>query len=205
MNKQLISLAASIGISAAAWAQAGTITTNGTLTVTWTAPVADATHSAPAAILVMRGLSASALSQAALLSPTATTYTDTGLATATYYYSLISSNSIGTAASSVVSATTRTPPAITTQPVSISGVVGQSVQFSIAASGTGTLAFQWYVGSTPITGATSATYAFTVSAGSAGNYTCVVSNSGGSNQSNAASLTLIYPPAAPTNLVITVP
>ena len=49
-------------------------------------------------------------------------------------------------------------PAITTQPVSRTVTAGQAASFSVAATGTAPLSYQWMKGGTPIAGATSATY-----------------------------------------------
>ncbi|HTU34993.1 MAG TPA: hypothetical protein VMF66_14425 [Candidatus Acidoferrum sp.] len=64
-----------------------------------------------------------------------------------------------TAILNVVSPTTLT---ITRNPSSVSVYVSQTATFSVAATGTGTLTYQWYTGTpgsgTPISGATSSTY-----------------------------------------------
>jgi hypothetical protein len=81
-------------------------------------------------------------------------------------------------------------PSITTQPSSQSVVVGQTATFSVAATGTTPLSYQWQKGTTPITGATSATYTTpaTISADDGTQFQVVVSNSVGSATSNAATL-----------------
>jgi hypothetical protein len=93
---------------------------------------------------------------------------------------------------------TATAPAITTQPVSLAINEGQAASFTVAASGTATLAYQWRKGGTAISGATSATYSITASAASdAGSYDVVVSNSAGSVTSSAATLTVTAASSAP--------
>ena len=52
-----------------------------------------------------------------------------------------------------------TAPSITSQPGSQTVKVGQSGVFAVGASGTGPLSYQWQKNGTPISGATSATYA----------------------------------------------
>jgi len=81
-------------------------------------------------------------------------------------------------------------PSITTQPSSQSVVVGQTATFSVAATGTTPLSYQWQKGTTPITGATSATYTTpaTISADDGTQFQVVVSNSVGSATSKAATL-----------------
>src|SRR6201999_2039632 len=85
-----------------------------------------------------------------------------------------------------------------TQPVSVTGVVGQTATFSVTATGTGPFTYQWYANGTAIPGATSSTY--TTSAAGAGQsgtvYTVVVTNSQGNVTSGPATLT-VTGPAAP--------
>ena len=89
------------------------------------------------------------------------------------------------------SASTATAPSITTQPTSQSVTAGSSVSFSVVASGTATLSYQWRKGGTAISGATSATYSISsVATSDAGSYDVVVSNSEGSVTSSAATLTV---------------
>ena len=80
-------------------------------------------------------------------------------------------------------ATTYSRPTITTQPVS---VTGGSATFSVAASGTATLTYQWYDGSGAISGATGPTY----STATVGSYYVVVSNAYGATSSDAVTLAL---------------
>ena len=87
------------------------------------------------------------------------------------------------------------PPAITVHPVSQTVCAGSSVTFTVSATGTAPLSYQWRKNGVNISGATSASYTITSAAtGDAGSYTCVVSNSGGSATSNAATLTVNTPP-----------
>ena len=82
-------------------------------------------------------------------------------------------------------------PAIQTQPQSQTVTAGNSVQFTVTASGRPAVTYQWYFGGTAISGATSSTYNLSnAQSGTAGNYTVVVSNVMGSATSNAASLTV---------------
>jgi hypothetical protein len=84
-----------------------------------------------------------------------------------------------------------TPPSITSHPSSQTVFVGQSVCFSVSASGSTPLSYQWQRDSVDIPGATSPTYCFTAQASDNGaQYRCVVTNSCGSATSNSATLTV---------------
>jgi hypothetical protein len=89
-------------------------------------------------------------------------------------------------------------PAITTQPAARSVLEGQTATFSIVATGTAPLAYQWRLNGVAIVGATAATHTTpaTVLADSGGLYSCDVSNAGGSASSGSAALTVS--PAPPT-------
>lgn len=83
-------------------------------------------------------------------------------------------------------------PVITAQPTNQRVVVGQPATFTVSASGTAPLSYQWQKGATPITGATAASYttpATTLSDDTA-TFQVVVSNSAGSVTSNSATLTV---------------
>lgn len=94
------------------------------------------------------------------------------------------------------------PPSIITQPTSQTVAVGVSATFSVVATGTSPLSYQWRKDGTNIAGATSASFTIaSVAMSDAGNYTVVVSNSAGSATSNAATLTVNQP--APTITEVT--
>jgi hypothetical protein len=98
-----------------------------------------------------------------------------------------------------VSSSAVTAPAITTQPNSASVTAGNSASFSIVASGTSPLTYQWKKDGSSISGATSSTYTISsTSTSDAGSYTVVVTNSAGSATSNAATLTLVTTTTAPS-------
>lgn len=83
------------------------------------------------------------------------------------------------------------PPTIDTPPASQTVPTNANVFFSVAATGTGTLTYQWQKAGVDIPGATSATLPLTgVSAADAGNYAVVVTNAGGSVTSADAVLTV---------------
>ncbi len=84
-----------------------------------------------------------------------------------------------------------TVPAITMQPVSITATAGNSASFTVTASGTAPLSYQWYFGSAAISGATSATYNIAnAQSANAGSYFVTVSNAAGSVSSNTVTLTV---------------
>ena len=90
------------------------------------------------------------------------------------------------------------PPVILTQPAGATRTVGQSVTFSVAASGSGPLSYQWYLNGSPIAGANTTTLVLpSVKATDAGTYTAGVRNTAGEVLSNAALLTVNPAPIAP--------
>jgi beta-galactosidase len=109
-------------------------------------------------------------------------------------------NSVGSATSSaatlIVDASAGV--VITTQPASQTAYVGQTVQMSVAATGSPTLAYQWQKSGAAIAGATSSIYATPVltSGDNGDSFTVVVSNPVNSVTSTAAVLT-VAPAVAP--------
>lgn len=87
--------------------------------------------------------------------------------------------------------TTLAPPAITQQPQSTSVVVGNSVTFTVAASGSN-LAYQWSKNGTPIAGATSMNYTQlkTGQSDTGASFTVAISNAAGNVTSQPAVLTV---------------
>ncbi len=95
-----------------------------------------------------------------------------------------------------------TAPQITAQPANRTVAVGQTATFSVVATGTAPLQYQWRKGGTAIAGATGSSYttAATVSADNGSSFTVVVTNASGSMTSNAATLT-VAAAAAGTDVV----
>ena len=91
-------------------------------------------------------------------------------------------------------------PSITSQPVNQSVIAGQSATFSVAATGSATLSFQWKKYGSNIPGATASSYTTpaTSPADSGAVFTVVVSNSAGSATSTHATLTVTAAAEAPT-------
>ena len=92
----------------------------------------------------------------------------------------------------IVPATTVAAPTISSQPSSKTMTAGQTATFSVTASGTSPLSYQWQRGGAAISGATSSAYttAATTSADNGGQFRVIVSNSKGSVTSNTATLTV---------------
>jgi hypothetical protein len=124
-------------------------------------------------------------------------------------YEVVVANGGGSVTSSVATLTVIVLPTITTQPASQTVNSGNNASFSVVASGTAQLTYQWQAGGGTytnlvnggaISGATSSTLAISPATTSwALNYRVIVSNSGGSvTSSPAATLTVIVPPAITT-------
>jgi len=109
-------------------------------------------------------------------------------------YSVIVSNTLGTASASATLAVVQ-PPVITASPSSATVTVGGSASFSAAASGSAPITWQWRKNGANISGATSSTLALAnISTNDAGNYLAVAANSVGSVTSAVATLTVLVPP-----------
>ena len=98
---------------------------------------------------------------------------------------------------------TPTAPTITTQPAAQSVTAGQTASFTVEASGTAPLTYQWQKNSTDISGATSATYTTPATAigDNGAQYSVVVFNGAGTATSDKATLTVTAAtgePGAPT-------
>lgn len=87
---------------------------------------------------------------------------------------------------------TATSPSVTTQPSNQSVMVGQTATFSVTATGTGPLSYQWQKNGAAICGATSTSYTTpaTTSADSGSTFRVVITNSVGNATSNSATLTV---------------
>jgi hypothetical protein len=91
-------------------------------------------------------------------------------------------------------------PAITTEPASQTVAAGHTATFSVAASGTAPLSYQWEKNGTAIPGATSSSYATpaTTTADNGAAFRVVVTNAAGSVTSSSATLTVTSSPVAPS-------
>jgi hypothetical protein len=129
---------------------------------------------------------------------TATSYTRTNAQSATAgNYTVVVTNGFGGVTSAIATLTVTppgTPPAINTQPEAQTVTAGQNATFSVGASGTAPLNYQWRFNGTPIGGATGTSYTRTnAQSADAGNYTVIVTNSYGSVTSAVATLTVNSP------------
>jgi hypothetical protein len=107
-------------------------------------------------------------------------------------YSVKVVNSGGTVYSSNATLTVLVPPGITTQPVSQSLAVGQAATFSVVASGTAPLIYQWSLNGMALIDATNSTLTLTnLRMIDAGTYTVAVTNSVGAVNSSAANLKVL--------------
>src|SRR5215472_580057 len=128
----------------------------------------------------------------------ATTTSDSGS-----IFAVLVSNSAGTATSSAATLTVNSAPVaptINTQPANQTVTAGQTATFSVVASGTAPLSYQWQKNGGNISGATSSSYTTpsTTTSDSGSTFAVVVSNTAGTATSNVATLTVNAAPVAPT-------
>ena len=198
---------------------AGSLTSNVAILTVTTAPVAPSITSQPSSQTVFSGQTATFSVLANGTSPLSYQWRKNGTAisgatSATYttpaettsdsgaLFSVVISNSVGSVTSNSATLTVNPDPApaITSQPASQSIVAGQTATFSVTATGTAPLSYQWQKNGIAISGATSSTYttpAETTSDNGA-QFAVVVSNSAGTVTSNSAVLTVNPAPVAPS-------
>lgn len=131
---------------------------------------------------------------AALSGATASSFTTGAETTAdnNAQFSVRVSNTAGSATSTAAILTVTSPvvaPSITTQPASQSIVSGKTATFSVAATGTAPMTYQWSKGGVAISGATASSYTTPAMTATA-QFTVTVSNGAGSATSNPATLTV---------------
>ncbi|GAB5558943.1 MAG: hypothetical protein SynsKO_05900 [Synoicihabitans sp.] len=106
-------------------------------------------------------------------------------------YDVVVSNVVDDVTSGTATLTVQSVPEITTQPISQTVVSGESVSFSVEATGLPSPIFQWRKDGIVVVDATDATYTIGVAtANDAGAYDVVVSNAAGEVNSNVATLTV---------------
>jgi hypothetical protein len=120
-------------------------------------------------------------------------------------YTVIVYNLDGNVTSNAAILTVVVAPTIALQPVSISSNQGAGATFSVTAIGGGTYTYQWKKMGLNIVGATAATLVLNnVQPADAATYSVTVTNAMGTVTSNAATLTVVVPPAIidqPTNII----
>jgi endonuclease/exonuclease/phosphatase family metal-dependent hydrolase len=109
-------------------------------------------------------------------------------------YSVVVTNLVGSATSSnAVLNVSNAPPVISIQPQNQNILASQSATFSVSASGTLPLNYQWLLGGTNISGATTNPFVLpNVQSTNAGNYSVVITNIAGSVTSSVASLSILF-------------
>jgi hypothetical protein len=132
---------------------------------------------------------------------------------ATYHYRVRSADAVGnvTTSGDLTFVVTPTAPGIASQPQGRTNFAGTTVSFSVTATGTPPLAYQWrfngagIVNNSQFSGATSSALTIlNAQQANAGNYTVVVTNSGGAITSQVALLAVLLPGScqpAPSGLV----
>ncbi len=112
-------------------------------------------------------------------------------------YSVVVSNVAGTVTSADAVLTVNVPPGITGQPQSVTAAVGSNVTFTVTATGTLPLEYQWRFNGTNLAAATGSAYTRTdAQLADAGSYSVIVSNLAGMAVSDDAVL-LVTQPAPP--------
>src|SRR5271166_3659296 len=121
-------------------------------------------------------------------------------------FSVVVANAAGSITSNAATLTvtaTAVAPSITRQPANVTVTAGQTATFSVTATGTAPLTYQWFQGTTTITGAKSASYTTpaTTTANNGTQYKVVVTNSEGNATSNPATLTVNAAAPATTDVL----
>ena len=151
-----------------------------------------ATGTAPLSYQWQKGGTSLAGATSASYTTLATTAADDGS-----QFKVTVSNAAGSVTSNAATLTVDSPPSITTQPANQTVLSGQTATFTVAASSTLALSYQWQKGGVNISGATAASYTTpaTTVADDGSQFRVTVSNAGGSVPSNAATLTVNSPPS----------
>lgn len=111
-------------------------------------------------------------------------------------FDVVVSGPCGATTSAAAALTILDPAAITTHPVSQAVCAGDPVSLSVAATGSGTLTYQWSRNGTPIPGATGSTLVIAAAAAAdSGAYTATASNGCSSATSDPADVVIMAPAA----------
>src|SRR5271156_1368753 len=157
-----------------------------------------ATGTAPLSYKWIKNNAAIAGATSASYTTPATTSADNGS-----QFAVVVTNAAGSMTSSTPTLTVTAAavvPSITAQPLGESVTTGQTATFSVVATGTAPLSYQWKKNNTAIAGATAASYTTpaTTSADNGSQFVVVVSDSAGNTTSNTATLTVTAAAVAPS-------
>jgi len=109
-------------------------------------------------------------------------------------YTVVITNAFGSVTSAPAPLTVLVAPAIHESPASQSAAQGTAVTFTVSATGSAPLRYQWRFGGADLSGATASAYTcFSVQPGAQGPYVVVVSNAAGAVTSPPATLRLQVP------------
>ena len=127
----------------------------------------------------------------------------TYLAATNYYgsdsFSYIASDGMSNSVPATVNLTILAPPSITSQPQNLTVAANQNATFSVTASGTAPLSYQWYLQGSLLNSATNSTLTVSnVANKNAGRYSVMISNVVSSITSTSAVLTVISLPEVST-------
>jgi hypothetical protein len=147
-------------------------------------------------------ISVSALPSGAVFNPSTGLFTFGSSAQGTYVFKFIATDGKDSTEKNIaITVSTIAGPSITLQPQSVTTCAGQPAILSTAATGAGTLNYQWRKDGSAINGKTSAALTFNVLTPSdSGSYDCVVMNAGGQVTSSSAKLAVSIPSVSPTNV-----
>lgn len=111
-------------------------------------------------------------------------------------YVFMATNPVGSATSTAAALTVIAPPVILQQPMNETAQLGAAAIFSVAATGTGPLSYQWLFNGSEIAGATNAILSLSnLQASQAGAYSVQISNTLAAIVSSNALLTVALPPS----------
>jgi arabinan endo-1,5-alpha-L-arabinosidase len=109
-------------------------------------------------------------------------------------YSVVVTNSVGSAVSAVAALDVQVPPTISTHPASVTQPAGTATTLAVTGTGSGELSYQWHKDGVAIPGAISATLEFvSLQASDAGDYTVTVSDSVAATVSRPARIVVATP------------
>jgi Immunoglobulin domain len=121
-------------------------------------------------------------------------------------YFVVITNGAGSVTSSNAILTVNVPPDISAQPQSKTVKAGSNVTFTVTATGTAPLAYQWSLNGSVLAGATGTSYTLlNVQANQGGNYSVIVTNTADTITSANALLTVLLPQPAHIDQITTLP